>query len=67
MSGVVSIFCPLLGVLICVGVGLAPFPAIQEARKKKLLGDINPIPFAMMVNGIHNHAPSRALISSPTL
>ena len=50
IQGVVSIFCPLLGVLICVGMGFAPFPALVEARKKKLLGDINPIPFAMMVN-----------------
>ena len=48
---VTSIICPLFGVFICTGMGLAPFPAVLEARKQKQLGSINPIPFAMMVNG----------------
>jgi uncharacterized protein with PQ loop repeat len=47
---VTGIVCPLLGVLICVGMALAPVPALLEARRNKSLGDLSPIPFAMMCN-----------------
>ena len=47
MTGIV---CPLLGVIICNSMALAPVPALLEARKTKSLGDLSPIPFAMMCN-----------------
>jgi solute carrier family 50 protein (sugar transporter) len=43
-----TIFCPLLGVLICNAMFTSPFLAVLEARKHKKLGNINPFPFAMV-------------------
>ena len=47
---VVTTICPLLGLLICIAMAFAPIPAVMQARQEKNLGDINPIPFAALVN-----------------
>ena len=51
MGGVITtLVCPLFGVLICCAMGFAPIPALLEARRNRNLGDIQPIPFAMLCN-----------------
>ena len=47
---IVNIICPLLGLIICIATAFAPIPAVLQARQEKKLGDINPIPFAALVN-----------------
>ena len=47
---VTTIFCPLLGVILCNATAIAPYKAVVEARKKKDLGDLNPFSFALIMN-----------------
>ena len=47
---VTKIFCPLLGMILCNATAIAPYKAVIDARKKKDLGDLNPFPFALIVN-----------------
>ena len=49
-SWTTSILCPLLGAILCNAMALAPFKAVIDARKKKDLGDLNPFPFALIMN-----------------
>ena len=46
----ISLVCPLIGVILSNVTILSPVPALLEARKKKKLGDLDPIPFALFVN-----------------
>ena len=46
----ISLVCPLIGVILSNVTILSPVPALLEARKKKFLGNLDPIPFALFVN-----------------
>jgi len=46
----ISTVCPLLGVILSNAMALAPIQALIEARKKKELGDLNPVPFSLIIN-----------------
>ena len=49
-SWTTSILCPLLGAILCNAMAIAPFKAVIDARKKKDLGELNPFPFALIMN-----------------
>lgn len=44
-----ELFAPILGVLICNVMWLSPMNGVLEARRKRDLGSLNPIPFAVTV------------------
>lgn len=46
----ITIVCPLLGCIISNAMIFSPLPAVLLARKNKRLGDLNAIPFALLVN-----------------
>jgi len=48
-SWVTEVFCPTLGTIICNVMWLSPLSAVLESRKKRSLGKLNPIPFAITV------------------
>jgi Sugar efflux transporter for intercellular exchange len=64
-----STVAPVLGVLICIGQALVPFPAVLEARKQKALGDLSPIPWVCppMTGEIASSSHSRAPPFPPLL
>lgn len=48
-SWVTEVFCPTLGTIICNVMWLSPLSAVLESRKKRSLGKLNPVPFAITV------------------
>lgn len=45
---IVTTVCPLLGVLISNAMFLSPWSLVMTARKNRHLGNVNPVPFALM-------------------
>ena len=46
---VTDVFAPTLGTIICNVMWLSPLLAVLEARRKRDLGNVNPVPFAVTV------------------
>lgn len=44
-----NIVCPVIGTFICNVMWLSPIYAVLEARQHHKLGDINPLPFGVIV------------------
>jgi solute carrier family 50 protein (sugar transporter) len=49
-SWIWNILCPALGVLLCNMMALSPIQAVLEARRQKELGQLDPLPFALIMN-----------------
>ena len=47
---IANLVCPLLGVILSNAMALAPTQALMKAREQKELGDLNPIPFSLIIN-----------------
>ena len=47
---ITTILCPLIGVVLTNAMAIAPYKAVVDARKKKDLGELNPFPFALIMN-----------------
>lgn len=44
-SWITGIFCPALGAVICFFMWCSPFLIVQQAKEKKDIGSVNPLPF----------------------
>mmetsp|Transcript_17983 Transcript_17983/g.30752 ORF Transcript_17983/g.30752 Transcript_17983/m.30752 type:complete len:282 (-) Transcript_17983:135-980(-) len=45
----VLVVCPILGTLLSVLMLLSPFPAVLKMRKRKSIGELNPLPMVLTV------------------